>query len=398
MEKKALLDKLHEAIQMDGHILAVSPGSAMLAQFSIDGGVDLLSCINAGKFRMMGQTAYAAFLGYSNANKLTMDYAINELLPAVGDFPVFQGVFMQDPNINLLEYLKEIKKIGFSGVINYPTAALLDGKFLKALEQTDLGYDREIEGIRLAHFCDLATLAYVSDISQAIAMAKAGADIISVHFGITGGGKLGANRFLPMELAIKRTNDIFKAIDEVNPDIIKLVCGGPVQTPEDANGFYQNTICQGALLGSAIERIPVEKAVIETVRTFKKQDFSSSDTLVKQVLNGNMEKKDYAEFMIQYIENNYGKRVRLKDLSEITYMSVSRLSVLFKEKTGQSFTQYLIHFRMKKAKEMLRFTDLPIKEISLKVGYEDYSQFVKMFRKIVKVAPNIYRMNSQKIG
>lgn len=395
MERKTLLDRLHSIIQINGHILVISPGSAMLAKFDIDGGADLLTSINAGKFRMMGQTAYAAFFGYSDANKVTMDYAMNELLPAIGNFPVIQGVFMQDPNINLYEYFKEIKENGFSGVINYPTVTLLDGKFLKALEQTQLGYDREIEGIRLAHYFDLTTLAYVSNVSQAISMAKAGADIISIHFGITGGGKLGANRFIPTELAIKRTNDIFKAIDEVNPDIIKLVCGGPVQTPKDANDFFQNTSCQGVLLGSAIERIPVENAVTETVRTFKKQNITSSDTLVKQVLSGSTKKIDYAKFMIHYIENNYMKKVRLKDLSEITYMSVSRLSVLFKEETGESFTQYLIHFRINKAKDMLLTTNIPVKEVSLNVGYEDYSQFVKIFRKIVHMPPSTYRKYNQ---
>ena len=76
-------------------------------------------------------------------------------------------------------------------------------------------------------------------------------------------------------------------------------------------------------------------------------------------------------------------------------MSTSRLSVLFKERTGQSFTKYLINYRMEKAEELLLTTDDQIKQISLQVGYEDYSQFVKMFRKMVLMSPQEYRQKNR---
>ncbi|MBQ9156900.1 MAG: phosphoenolpyruvate hydrolase family protein [Eubacterium sp.] len=395
MKREALLERLRSVIRVKGHILTVAVGSAMAAQFIMEGGADVLISINAGKFRTKGQTAYAAFLGYSDANSMTMDFALTELLPAVGSFPVVEGVFMQDPNIHLYEYLKKIKEYGFAGVVNYPTVALFDGKFRDAIESAGLGFEKEVEGIRLAHFLDLLTLSYIHTREEAIAMAQAGVDIICIHYGITGGGKLGANRVLSMEMAMKRAKDIFDAIDEINPNIIKLVSGGPVQTPVEAIELYRNTKCQGLLLGSAIERIPIERAVVNTTKAFKSTGDFDSSNIVSQVLNGDVEKKDYAEFMIRYIEKNYAKQVRLKDLSVITYMSTSRLSVLFKERTGQSFTKYLINYRMEKAKELLLTTDDQIKQISLQVGYEDYSQFVKMFRKMVLMSPQEYRQKNR---
>ena len=80
-----------------------------------------------------------------------------------------------------------------------------------------------------------------------------------------------------------------------------------------------------------------------------------------------------------------------KDLSVVAHLSSSRLSVLFREKYGTSFTNYLIDFRMKKAQEFLRETDKSIKDIASLVGYDDYMQFSKMFKKKVGMTPQQYK-------
>jgi len=395
MKRTEFISLLKSIININGHILGVAAGNGMVSHACIKGGADFILAMNAGRFRQMGQSAFAAFFGYSDANQMVIDFATKEILPftELTDYPVIHGIFMQDPSIHILDMLKESIDYGFSGVINYPTIGCFDGKFRTALENAGLGYEKEVEGIRLAHFLDIFTLAYAFDKEQALKMAYAGADAICIHLGITGGGLVGANQFMPLEYALNLANDIFTAIDQINPEIIKIVCSGPIQTPLDARAFYHHTSCQGILVGSGIERLPVERAVMNTTKAFKSPgDFNEKD-IISTVLNGMQEHPDYARFMVEYIKKNYKQTIRLKDISAITHMSISRLSVLFKEYSGTSFTQYLIYYRMEKACLLLTSSDKQMKEISTLVGYEDYSQFVKMFRKVIGMTPQEYRLN-----
>ena len=131
--------------------------------------------------------------------------------------------------------------------------------------------------------------------------------------------------------------------------------------------------------------------MVNTVRAFKSAGDFDQKNIVSQVLNGNQQNPDYADFMLEYIRKNYGKCIRLKDLAVVTHLSTTRLSVVFKEKTGKSFTRYLIDFRIDKAKELLQTTDCQIKEIALQCGYDDYSQFTKIFKKNTGFTPQEYR-------
>lgn len=393
MERTDFIHYLNSIIHINGHILGSAAGNGLVADCSIKGGADFILAMNAGRFRQMGQSAFSAFFGYSDANSMVIDFSTKEILPMTKDFPVIQGIFMQDPSIHILDILKNSKEYGFSGIINYPTIGCFDGKFRDALEHAGFGFDKEVEGIRLAHFLDIFTLAYVSNKEQARQMAKAGADAICIHLGITGGGLVGANRYMSLEYAMNLSNEIFNEIDRINPKIIKAVCSGPIQTPIDAHAFFQYTKCQGILVGSGIERLPVERAVINTTRAFKSNGDFDTKNIISNVLNRTLEHPDYAQFMLEYIHKNYAKTIRLKDISAITHLSISRLSILFKEKTSISFTQYLIQYRMKKACELLCSTDKQVKEISSLVGYDDYLQFVKMFRKHFHVTPQEFRKN-----
>lgn len=391
MQRTELVNRLKSVIQVNGHMLAVAIGNGMSAQYVINGGADLILAISAGRFRQMGQNAFSGFFGCTNTNQMVLDFATKEILPVTDDFPVIAGVFMQDPCIYLYEFLQNIMHNDFNGVINYPSVGFFSGHFRNALEEMGMGFEKEVEGIRLAHFLGLFTVAYVFDEQQAIQMATAGADIICVHFGITGGGSLGADRFMSLEMAMEIAQNIFQKLNQIRPDIIKIVSGGPVQTPIDAHSFYQNTLCQGFLGGSPIERLPVERAMVNTVRAFKSAGDFDHRNIVSQVLNGNQQNLDYADFMLEYIRKNYSKCIRLKDLAVVTHLSTTRLSVVFKEKTGKSFTRYLIDFRIEKAKELLQTTDYQIKEIALQCGYDDYPQFTKIFKKNTCFTPQEYR-------
>ena len=171
MKRTELVSLLKSVIKINGHTLGVAVGNGMVADYTMKGGADFILAMNAGRFRQMGQSAFAAFFGYSDANSMVIDFATKEILPMAGDFPVIHGIFMQDPSVHILDRLKESRDYGFSGVINYPTIGCFDGKFRQALENAGLGFEKEVEGIRLAHFLDMFTLAYAFDKDQAVQMA-----------------------------------------------------------------------------------------------------------------------------------------------------------------------------------------------------------------------------------
>jgi predicted TIM-barrel enzyme len=85
-------------------------------------------------------------LPYGDANGIVLEMAA-EVLPVVKNVPVMAGVCGTDPFRLMPVFLKQIQEMGFSGVQNFPTVGLFDGKFRANLEATDMGYDKEVEMI-----------------------------------------------------------------------------------------------------------------------------------------------------------------------------------------------------------------------------------------------------------
>ena len=75
----------------------------------------------------------------------------------------------------------------------------------------------------------------------------------------------------------------------------------------------------------------------------------------------------------------------------MTHVSSNYLSTKFKQEMGCSFTQYLVKYRINKAAELLEKENIRCNEIARMVGYRDYAQFSKMFKKYKGVSPNFYR-------
>ena len=319
-----------------------------------------------------------------------MDMGCNELLPIIRDTPVLFGLFASDPMIHLYDYLQKIRENGFSGVVNYPTLSLIDGIFGEALSEEGNTYEKEVEAIKLAHFLDLFTIAFVVNAEQARAMTLAGADVICAHLGLTKGGFLGAKKYISINDARKISDEIFNASDKIRSDVIKMIYAGPANTPIDMQYLYQNTKCQGYIGGSTFDRIPTERAILNTTKAFKSYgSFDEKDPMSK-LLNGNWNPGDYVEFVKKYIEEHYMKEIQLRDLAVVAHVSGSYLSVKFKKEVGCSFTEYLVRFRMNKAKELFEQKKMSCKEVAAMVGYEDYAQFSRMFKKYTGIPPVEY--------
>lgn len=390
VSRKEILKRLWAQINVNGHIIGTVAGSGMTAKYEVMGGADLLLALSAGRFRIMGRSSFTSYLCYGESNEIVMNMGCNELLPIIQDTPVLFGLFANDPMIHLYDYIQEIRASGFSGVVNYPTMGLIDGQFGEALQEEGNTYEREVEAIRLAHYFDLFTVAFVVNGEQARQMTEAGADIICAHLGLTKGGFLGAKKYISINDARKISDEIFDACDSVRDDVIKMIYAGPANTPLDMQYMYQNTKCQGYIGGSTFDRIPTERAILNTTRAFKSYgDFDANNPMMR-MLDGNWNSGEYVEFVKKYVEEHYMNEIQLRDLAAVAHVSGSYLSVKFKKEVGCSFTEYLVRFRINKAKELFEHRFTSCKEVASMVGYADYTQFSKIFKKYTGKSPTEY--------
>lgn len=269
IERKEILRRLRENIDKGIPIIGTGAGTGISAKFEEAGGTDLIIIYNSGRYRMAGRGSCAGVLAYGDANAIVMEMA-NEVLPVVKDTPVLAGVNGTDPFKDMHLFLKQVKERGFSGVQNFPTVGLLEGRFRANIEETGMGYDKEVEMVRIAHEMDLLTTPYSFNTEEAIEMAKAGADIIVAHCGCTIGGTIGADSVVTLDDAAKLVQDIHDAAVSVNPDVIVLCHGGPISGPSDAEYILQHTKgIHGFYGASSAERMPTEVAITEHTRKFK---------------------------------------------------------------------------------------------------------------------------------
>ncbi|MCL7749935.1 phosphoenolpyruvate hydrolase family protein [Halalkalibacter alkaliphilus] len=269
MQRKDILDKLNELIQHGKPIIGGGAGTGISAKSAEAGGIDLLIIYNSGRFRMAGRGSLAGLMPYGDANQIVVEMG-SEVLPVVDNTPVLAGVCGTDPFRLMDVFLEDLKRLGFSGVQNFPTVGLCDGVFRQNLEETGMGYEREVEMIRKAHKLDLLTTPYVFNEEDAIAMAEAGADILVAHVGLTTKGSIGASTALSLDEATKLVQKIHDAGKSVNPNVIVLCHGGPISEPEDAAYVLKNTKGVAGFFGaSSIERLPTENAIASQVEAFK---------------------------------------------------------------------------------------------------------------------------------
>ena len=270
MFDRADLMKTFRAMRDRGEpIIGGGAGTGLSAKCEEAGGIDLIVIYNSGRYRMAGRGSLAGLMPYGDANGVVMEMA-GEVLPVVKNTPVLAGVCATDTFRLMPKFLDQVKDAGFSGVQNFPTVGLIDGSFRANLEETGMGYAHEVDMIAMASERDMLTTPYVFSEDDARAMAKAGADIIVVHLGLTTGGAIGAETGVTLKDAPALTDAWAAAALEVNPDAIVLVHGGPVAMPDDAEFVLQNTQnCHGFYGASSMERLPTEVALTEQTKKFK---------------------------------------------------------------------------------------------------------------------------------
>jgi predicted TIM-barrel enzyme len=264
-----ILKKFQSMVARGVPIVGGGAGTGISAKSEEAGGIDLIIIYNSGRYRMAGRGSAAGLLAYGNANEIVKEMAV-EVLPVVKHTPVLAGVNGTDPFVLMPQFLAELKAMGFSGVQNFPTIGLFDGVMRVSFEETGMGYGLEVDMIAEAHKLDLLTTPYVFNPEEAVAMTKAGADIIVAHMGVTTGGAIGAKAAKTLEMCAGEIEAIAAAARGVRKDVIVLCHGGPIAMPEDAKFILDRVKgCHGFYGASSMERLPVEVAIKAQVEGFK---------------------------------------------------------------------------------------------------------------------------------
>ncbi|KRF42257.1 phosphoenolpyruvate hydrolase family protein [Paenibacillus sp. Soil787] len=267
--RQEIVNRLRSQVEQGRFIVGAGAGTGLSAKCAETGGVDMIIIYNSGRYRMAGRGSLAGLMPYGDANQIVVEMG-GEVLPIVKNTPVLAGVCGTDPFRLMDVYLKQLKEMGFSGVQNFPTVGLIDGTFRQNLEETGMGYSLEVEMIRKAHELDLLTTPYVFNEEDAIAMAKAGADVLVAHVGLTTKGSIGARTALTLDESADLVQRIYNAGKSINPDILVICHGGPISEPEDVDYILSKTKGIAGFFGaSSVERLPTEIAITEQVKKFK---------------------------------------------------------------------------------------------------------------------------------
>ena len=269
MTRAEALARLRAQVEQGRPIIGAGAGTGLSARCAEAGGADLIIIYNSGRYRMAGRGSLAGLMPYGDANAIVVEMAA-EVLPVATKTPVLAGVCGTDPFRLMPVFLEELKRIGFSGVQNFPTVGLMDGTYRQGLEETGMGYGLEVDMIRAAHELDLFTAPYVFSDDEATAMAQAGADVLVPHMGLTTGGAIGGLTSKTLEECVPLIQGMHDAAKRVNPEILVLCHGGPIAEPDDAAYILAHTEGVVGFFGaSSMERLPTETAMVENMKRFK---------------------------------------------------------------------------------------------------------------------------------
>src|SRR6516225_2025159 len=267
---REFLDRLRAEVACSRPLVMTGAGSGICAKFIARGGVDILGIYNTGYFRMQGYGSLAGMLPIADSNELVFQLARSEVMPQVRQTPVVLGVNGVDPLRDMRLYLEDCRRLGISGVHNFPTVAWFDGEFRRALEATGLGYQHEIDMLNLARELDLLTVGYAFNAEDTERlMLGASPDIFIFHCGITGGGSTGDASALSLEQTAARSRGHFEIARKVKPDVLLLAHGAAIVEPADAQFVLDRADCHGVQLGSSIERLAIEGPLERRAAAFK---------------------------------------------------------------------------------------------------------------------------------
>lgn len=370
MNRQQVSDRLEKGMKKNGYFIGTAAGSGGTARLLKNYNADFVLALYSERIRQMGVETTAGFLPIGNSNRLVLSYAEQELLPKLSDIPVIFGLCATDPTIDRSSFLDLLAAKGFSGIINYPSVGIFEGLFGEALEENGNSYESEVDAIREAKKKGFFTIGCVFNMDQAQNMADAGADMICAYC------NLGCKNELQLRNNVKNAGAMLKPVAD-RRNIYRTVFAGNSNRISDIRYLYEHPGIRELIEGGCMEQfIAFDASCAVNRELIKPQE--------KKVLQG---KKDYVDFVISYIEQNYQSKLSFNEIADKINISRSYLSVLFNQTTGRTFLEYVTDYRMKKALELMRKSRMSLYLLAEQVGYEDYAHFSKVFKKRMGVCP-----------
>lgn len=269
MDKQEYLKKLFGRADRGEPIIVAGVGCGLTARGAAAGGADLLCTYNTAVYRIHGVPTAMAFLPYDDCNQLTFSVAA-QVIAAAGQTPVALGLGAHDPRRDLERMVEDALRIGAAGIANEPFIGMYDGDLRRQMDAAGLGFNRELELIRIAGRKGLVTLGYVFSTEEAVQMADAGVDLIGAMVGgVTSGGTAGGAKTIDLSEAMRTTEEIVAALDRTGRKIPVLPHGGPLNDVGPVAEVFNATRAMGYVTGSTGERVPTEHAVCGKIREFK---------------------------------------------------------------------------------------------------------------------------------
>ena len=268
--REEIVERLRAVRASGGVVYDALCGAGITAKMAARGGADMVTTHVLAFFRMQGLSSMAGYLPIGDANAITLELGERYLRAVVPDCPVIAGVLCGDPTRDMRRFVHTLVDAGFDGVMNCPTVALIDGKFRSDLEDTGLGFAREVELLGYAHDQGVFTKAFCTTVDEALAMAEAGVDNIIVHYGNSSGGSIGSKTVLDTDAMVDRTTTICDALADKYSDRTVTVHGGSIETPDDFAALLGRAPrIDGYVGGSSAERFPIEDSVPRAAEAFK---------------------------------------------------------------------------------------------------------------------------------
>jgi predicted TIM-barrel enzyme len=274
------MGRLRSKVEQKRPVFIASAGSGLVARLLEQAGVDCVNTFSGARLRANGMGTMSMLWPILDSNRQTLDYTAQDILPAMtGKAFVCACINANDPLKDMRVVLEQLKAMGVMSVSNIgPSISYVDkdSNIYRVLTSAGITLDNEIEMLRLARELDMVTVGLAFDDEDSVRLvADAQPDIFCFHAGTTKGGLKGYDSGETIEETAERTERVNAQLRALKRDVILVAHGAAMETPEDAQYMLDHTSCDGFWTGSSTERIPIEKAVSATARTFAALRFTN---------------------------------------------------------------------------------------------------------------------------
>ncbi len=271
--KEEMMSRLRNKIRSGKPIFAAACGTGLVAKCLEKAGADLIVTFSGAVLRNDGWGTAAQWFPILDSNKQVMDNTEHDIMPVLkGDAGVLACVMANDPLRDIVLVLDHLKKIGVIAISHVgPSIGYYDkgSTVYKALVQAGITLEHEIEMLKLAREMGFITFGMPFDLEDAEKiMNGALPDAFCFHAGTTKGGLAGFDTPYTIEETSRRTEEANRIALKIKPDVLLLAHGAALETPEEGQYILDHTSCHGVWTGSATERIPIERAILDTAGKF----------------------------------------------------------------------------------------------------------------------------------